>query len=125
MGIGLDALGHVLDLYDRPERVLLAIGSAFDFPADYLPENVRYVGPLLDPPGWSKPWIAPWPQGSDRPRALVSFSTTFQNQADALQRVVKGLGRDRNRCRRDNRPCAGRRDYACAEERDIAAQRPA
>lgn len=92
MGIGLDALSHVLDLYDRPERVLLAIGSAFDFPADYLPENVRYVGPLLDPPGWSKPWIAPWPQGSDRPRALVSFSTTFQNQADALQRVVNGLG---------------------------------
>jgi hypothetical protein len=35
------------DLFDRPERVLLAISQAFDFRADSLPVNVRYVGPLL------------------------------------------------------------------------------
>ncbi|ACK52778.1 Glycosyltransferase 28 domain protein [Methylocella silvestris BL2] len=92
-GQGLAPLNHVFDQYDRPDRFLLAISSAFDFPADDLPDNVRYIGPLLDPPGWSKPWRAPWPAQSDRPRALVSFSTTFQDQADALQRVVNALGR--------------------------------
>ncbi|MEJ0094946.1 MAG: glycosyltransferase [Methylocella sp.] len=89
---GLAPLDDVFDQYDRPQRVLLAISSAFDFPADYLPDNVRYVGPLLDQPGWSKPWTAPWPQQFDRPRALVSFSTTFQGQTDALQQVLNALG---------------------------------
>jgi MGT family glycosyltransferase len=88
----LAPLGHVLDQYARPQRMLLAISSAFDFPADYLPGNVRYVGPLLDQPCWSRPWHAPWPPKSTRPRALVSFSTTFQAQGDALQRVVNALG---------------------------------
>jgi MGT family glycosyltransferase len=87
---GLAPLDHVLDLYDQPARVLLAISSAFDFPADRLPKNVRYVGPLLDPPGWSGPWQAPW--NSEQPRVLVSFSTTFQGQVEALQRVVNALG---------------------------------
>jgi UDP:flavonoid glycosyltransferase YjiC (YdhE family) len=89
---GLAPLDHVFDLYDRAERVLLAISAAFDFPADYLPANVRYVGPLLDPPGWSKPWTAPWLPQSDRARALVSFSTSFQDQTETLQRVINVLG---------------------------------
>ncbi len=89
---GLARLHHVFDQYDRPERFLLAISAAFDLPADYLPENVRYIGPLLDPPGWSKPWTAPWSQKLERPRALVSFSTTYQDQVDVLQRVVNALG---------------------------------
>jgi MGT family glycosyltransferase len=88
---GLVPLGHVLDLFDRAGRLLIAMSAAFDFPADYLPGNVRYIGPLLDTTDWSKPWKAPWPDGSDRLRALVSFSTTDQNQADALQRTVNAM----------------------------------
>ena len=67
------------------------MSPALDFPADRLPENVRYIGPLLDRSDWSKPWTAPWPHGSDRPRALVSFSTTDQNQTDALQRTMNAI----------------------------------
>jgi MGT family glycosyltransferase len=89
--LGLAPSDHVLELFDRPARLLLAIGAAFDFPADDLPGNVRYIGPLLDSSDWSKPWTAPWPHGSERPRALVSFSTTDQNQADALQRTVNAI----------------------------------
>jgi hypothetical protein len=63
----LAPVGDVVDQYDRADRVLLAINSAFDFPADYLPGNVRYVRPLLDQPGWSRPWLAPWPPKSVRP----------------------------------------------------------
>ena len=84
--------GHVLELFDRPARLLIAMSAAFDFPADCLPSNVRYVGPLLDS-DWSEPWIIPWSHGSDRPRALVSFSTTNQDQADVLQRTVNAIGR--------------------------------
>ena len=87
----LGPFDHVLELFDRAARLLLATSPALDFPADYLPKNVRYIGPLLDSSDWSKPWTAPWPHGSDRPRALVSFSTTDQNQTDALQRTVNAI----------------------------------
>jgi UDP:flavonoid glycosyltransferase YjiC (YdhE family) len=43
---------------------------------------------LLDKSAWSRSWVAPWRHGPDRPRALISFSTTFKDQADALQRAV-------------------------------------
>ena len=46
---GLEHLPSVFAAYDRAERVLLAVSEAFDFRADYLPSNMRYVGPLLDP----------------------------------------------------------------------------
>ena len=85
--------GHVLELFDRAARLLIAMSAAFDFPADSLPSNVRYIGPLLDSLDWSEPWTQPWRNGSDRPRALISFSTTNQNQADALQRTINAVGR--------------------------------
>lgn len=84
---------HVLQLFDRPARLLIAMSEAFDFPADSLPGNVRYIGPLLDPSDWSQPWVRPWSDGSSRPRALISFSTTNQDQADVLQRTINAIGR--------------------------------
>ncbi|HUC16698.1 MAG TPA: glycosyltransferase [Acetobacteraceae bacterium] len=90
--LGLPGLAHVLDIYDRADRVLLAIGRAFDFEADSFPDNLRYVGPLLDEPGWAKPWQAPWQAGSTRPRALIACSTGAQGQGDLVQRVVTATG---------------------------------
>jgi UDP:flavonoid glycosyltransferase YjiC (YdhE family) len=83
---------HVLELFDRPARLLIAMSAAFDFPAEFLPSNVRYIGPLLDASDWSKPWIFSWSHGYDRPRALISFSTTDQDQAGALQRITNAIG---------------------------------
>jgi len=40
----------IMDLFDRADRLLLATSQAFDFQADSLPDNFRYVGPLLDVP---------------------------------------------------------------------------
>ncbi|WP_244443351.1 nucleotide disphospho-sugar-binding domain-containing protein [Bradyrhizobium sp. Ai1a-2] len=88
----LDPSSHILELFDRPARFLIAISAAFDFAPDFLPRNVRYIGPLLDSSDWSKPWISPWPHGPDRPRALISFSTTNQDQTDALQRTINAVG---------------------------------
>jgi MGT family glycosyltransferase len=91
--LGLAPSDHVLDLFDRPARHLIAISAAFDFPADELPSNVRYVGPMLDNGDWAERWTASWPTKSGRPRALVSFSTTDQSQTDTLQRTVNAIGR--------------------------------
>jgi len=89
---GLSALSSAMDLFDRADRLLLAISKSFDFEADFLPDNLRYVGPLLDVPAWSKPWHAPWPSQSDRPRVLVSCSTGAQGQRDLMQRAIDALG---------------------------------
>jgi UDP:flavonoid glycosyltransferase YjiC (YdhE family) len=89
----LAPLGHVLDAYDRVDRVLLAISEAFDFAPERLPANVRYVGPLLDPPSWSGEWRSPWSGPADRPRALLTFSSGAQNQEDLARRVVAAMGR--------------------------------
>ncbi|TAI65548.1 nucleotide disphospho-sugar-binding domain-containing protein [Bradyrhizobium sp. Leo170] len=83
---------HVLELFDRPARFLIAMSAAFDFAPDFLPGNVRYIGPLLDSSDWSKPWISPWSHEPNRPRALISFSTTNQDQTDALQRTINAIG---------------------------------
>ena len=91
----LEPCDHVLELFDRPARFLIAMSAAFDFPADQLPSNVRYIGPLLDTSDWSEPWNFQWSHGSDRARALVSFSTTNQDQASVLQRTVTAIGRIR------------------------------
>lgn len=95
--LGLPALADVMHLFDRADRLLLAISRAFDFKADSLPGNFRYVGPLLDVPNWSKslqdtPWRAPWPARSERTRALIACSTGAQGQHDLFQRVIGAMG---------------------------------
>jgi MGT family glycosyltransferase len=89
---GLIPLNHIFDHYDRADRMLIGMSEAFDFTATYLPANLRYVGPLLDVPQWAQPWTAPWSGNRARPRVLVSLSTSFQNQADLLRRIVAALG---------------------------------
>lgn len=89
---GLVPLRHIHDHYDRADRVLIAISSGFDFPAVCLPRNYRYVGPLLDMPAWIQPWTPPWPADRVRPRVLVSLSTSFQNQANLLRRIIAAIG---------------------------------
>jgi MGT family glycosyltransferase len=89
--LGLTALAQTLDLFDQADRVLLAINQAFDFTADALPENLRYVGSLLDEPSWSQPWNPPWTTKSNRPRALIACSTGAQGQTELVQRVVSAM----------------------------------
>ena len=95
--LGLPVLADIMDLFDRADRLLLATSQAFDFQADSLPANFRYVGPLLDVPNWSKSlqaksWQAPWSAQSKRPRVLVACSTGAQGQRDLFQRVLDAIG---------------------------------
>jgi MGT family glycosyltransferase len=95
--LALPVLVDVMDLFDRADRLLLATSQAFDFQADSLPDNFRYVGPLLDVPNWSKSlqaksWQAPWSAQPDRPRALIACSTGAQGQCDLFQRIIDAMG---------------------------------
>jgi MGT family glycosyltransferase len=88
--MGVPGLSHVFDLFDRAARVLLAISRAFDFQADWLPANLRYVGPLLDQPSWCGSWRAPW--STDRPRVLIAGSTGAQGQGELVQKIIHAMG---------------------------------
>jgi MGT family glycosyltransferase len=100
--LGLSPLTHIMDMFDRADRLLLATSQAFDFQADSLPDNYRYIGPLLDVPTWSKSsqakssktksWQPPWSAQSDRPRVLLACSTGAQGQGEIFQRVVDAAG---------------------------------
>jgi MGT family glycosyltransferase len=95
---GLNALRHRFDLpplarffeqVARARRQLIMTSASFDFPAR-LPDNARYVGPVLDEPAWaeSSRWMAP---AGDGPLVLVALSSTFQDQIGCLQRIVDAL----------------------------------
>jgi MGT family glycosyltransferase len=89
--LGLDPLDHLLDQFRAAEAELLATSRAFDFPCTDLPGRVRYVGPQIGDPHWAQKWTSPWPECDKRPLVAVAFSTTFQNHAGVLQKVIDAL----------------------------------
>ena len=89
--LGLPPLRHTFDQPARADRMLLLSSEAFDFPGPPLPGNVTYVGPQLDDPAWTDPWVSPWSEDDHRPLVLVGFSSTFQNQLAVLERVAQAL----------------------------------
>ena len=71
-------------------RHLILTSTSFDFPSR-MPENARYVGPVLDDPAWAaeEAWTPP---AGDGPLVLVAMSSTFQNHVACMQRIVDALG---------------------------------
>ena len=90
--LGLLPVSHPFDQFKRVTRHLVMTSPAFDFGADALPAGVVYTGPMLEDPDWAESWHSPWPESDTHPLVLVGFSTTFQNQVDALHRVIAALG---------------------------------
>lgn len=86
---GLTAVRDVRHHPREADRTLIATSSAFDFPADHMPDGMSYVGPLLDPPSWAKDWTSPWERSDARPLILVAMSSTFQNQAPTIQALLE------------------------------------
>jgi MGT family glycosyltransferase len=86
---GLGPLDDFWDQVRRARKILVLTSPAFDFPA-LIPDNVRYVGPVLDDPQWAVD--GQWdPPPGDGPVVLVAMSTTPQDQVECLQRVIDGL----------------------------------
>lgn len=89
---GLGKLDRVADLLDQADLRLIQTLRDFDFPVEPAPANVRYTGPVLDDPDWVGGWTNPWADNDPRPLAVVSLSSTFQNQARVIQHIIHALG---------------------------------
>src|SRR5262249_55788533 len=66
----------------------LGTARAFDFAPETLPPYLRYVGPLIRDPVWVERSSAAWPANDSRPLIVVAFSTSFQNHAGCVQRIL-------------------------------------
>ncbi len=89
--LSLSPLARMTDQHAAAAAYYIATAHAFDFAPTNLPAKVSYVGPLLGEPAWAAPFGSPFLEGDRRPLALVSFSTTFQNHAGVLQRVIDAI----------------------------------
>ena len=87
---GLRPLTSLYDQVLEADRILVLSSETFDYASASTPGNARYVGPILDDPSWAKSWEAPWDTGRD-PLVLVGLSSTYQNQAALLRRIVGAL----------------------------------
>ncbi|MBW8813896.1 MAG: glycosyltransferase family 1 protein [Caulobacterales bacterium] len=89
LALGLAPLAHLVDQTQAAAATLLATARAFDFTPAALPPGLHYIGPQLDEPAWAAaPFALPWEAEDERPLIVVGFSTTFQNHAAVLQRVL-------------------------------------
>lgn len=81
------------DIYHQADLRLIQTSQVFDAPIIPPPENVRYVGPVLDDPVWSKSdsEYTLWPKSDIRPLVVVSLSSTFQNQLSVLKKIMKAV----------------------------------
>ena len=78
-------------LLDRCTRALVVLPREFEDP-DVLPAaNARYVGPVFEEDDWAVPWDLPWPVDRPDPLVVVSFSTTYMHQEEAVARVMAAL----------------------------------
>jgi len=87
----LAPLEQTADLFHRADLRLIQTLERFDFPLEPRPANVRYTGPVLNDPDWSASWSNPWVADDPRPLAVISLSSTFQNQYAAIQSAVDAL----------------------------------
>lgn len=85
---GLSPLMHLADQWAAASVHWLGTAKAFDFAEAELRPNMRYAGPLLGDPHWAEPWQSPWAADDTRPLIVAGFSTSFQNHAGVLQRVI-------------------------------------
>jgi MGT family glycosyltransferase len=89
--LGLAPLATFFDQALSADAIFVLSSAAFDFSSPFVPPHVRYLGPILDDPQWAVPWTPPWPSDNRDPIVLVGFSSTFQDQAPVLRRVVGAL----------------------------------
>ncbi len=78
-------------LLDRQTALLVTCPEGLDDPTRSRAQNVRYIGPVLEPPGPDATWRPP---GVDdgRPLVVVGLGTTPMDEAPVLQRLLSALG---------------------------------
>ena len=89
----LAPMKSAMDIYQQADLRLIQTCKTFDFPIEPSPENVRYVGPILDDPDWADAGLECTSNGDSRPLVVVSLSSTFQNQRQILVHMIDALAR--------------------------------
>lgn len=87
--LGLSGVHQLWEQVHAARRQLVLSSRAFDFPRG-LRTTVRYVGPMLDEPGWAQHEGAVAPD-DQRPLVLVAFSSTYQGHRRCVQNVIDAL----------------------------------
>jgi MGT family glycosyltransferase len=91
---GLAPVADQFGVVASAQAILAFTYGEFDTAPPQETPQLHYVGPLACLPQPPSSWSSPWPAEDPRPLILVSYSTSFQRQVDALQRVadaVEGL----------------------------------
>lgn len=76
---------HVLN---HADVVMVATVPEFDDVEDPLPDNVRYVGPILEAEGDDAGWVPP---SGDGPLVVVGMGTTAMGEEDVVRRAIDAL----------------------------------
>ena len=85
---GLAALTSPMQLFTRPDRLLVLTSEPLEYPRTDLPEHVRFVG--LQP--WDPPQQAPdWLAADGDPWILVTCSTDYQGDESLARAAVEAL----------------------------------
>lgn len=88
---GLNTYEDIIETFHQADLRMIQTSRAFDAPIDPAPENVRYIGPVLDDPGWTNAADFSHLEKETRPIVLVSLSSTFQNQKPTIDNIIKAL----------------------------------
>jgi UDP:flavonoid glycosyltransferase YjiC (YdhE family) len=90
--LGLRAVKSFGAVLERCSSVMVTCPERLDLPMPDRPARVRYVGPLLEPPGPDEGWRPP---GADdgRPLVVAGLGTTPMDELPVLQRLVAALDR--------------------------------
>lgn len=76
------------DLYTRPPLTLYLTSTAFEYPRTDWPASFCFIGPL----NWDPPVAAPaWLDSLERPVALVTTSSEFQDDGALVETALTGL----------------------------------
>jgi len=89
--LGLTPVAGIPEIHDACASCIVALPREFEPPIP-VPDNVRFVGPVLDAPALTQSTDTIATDDGPEPLVVVSFSTSFQDQAGALQRTVDALG---------------------------------
>jgi UDP:flavonoid glycosyltransferase YjiC (YdhE family) len=89
--LGVPAVGSFGEVLARCASVMVTCPESLDEAVPDRPHHVRYVGPLLEPPGRDDGWRLP---GVDdgRPLVVAGLGTTAMDELPVLRRVVAALG---------------------------------
>ncbi len=85
--LGLPPVRRLVRMLDRLTQVLLLFPMELDVQLGVLPNNVHYIGPVLDPDPAPTDWTPPHGQ----PLVVVSFGSTPLDEVPVLERVLAAL----------------------------------